>query len=252
VAWSGLLRFARSDGRSRAAGRSADFSLASSDFRALGAFFCNFLNRHLRPLPPRPSKRSPMSTKRSRGCERRRRNKDRPPSFLPRISKSKLFSSKLFQTILWRFCVISKGYKASKPHLAASKSFRRSRLHSAAFATPPDRIPPLRAVWARACAAVRWRLVGEGKGRRVHSGGVIRIERIVNLARSQIIRKEMSIFLPRDSATILSRAGVKCRGPTVRDRISGLGARAIERSQSGRTPNDRALFLPRNRHQSPS
>ena len=141
MAWSGLLRFARSDGRSRAAGRSADFSLASSDFRALGAFFCNFLNRHLRPLPPRPSKRSPMSTKRSRGCERRRRNEDRPPSFLPRISKSKLFLSKLFQTILWWFCVISKGYKTSKPHLAASKFLRRYRLLSAAFSIPPGRIP---------------------------------------------------------------------------------------------------------------
>jgi hypothetical protein len=152
-------------GRSRAAGRSADFSLASGDFRALGAFFCNFLNRHLRPLPPRPSKRSPMSTKQSRGCERSRRNKDRPPSFLAMISKSKLFSSKLFQTILWRFCGISKGYKGSKPHLAASKSFRRSRLLSAAFSMPPDRIPPSRAAWPLACAAIRWRLgCGKVKG----------------------------------------------------------------------------------------
>ena len=146
------------DGRSRAAGRSADFSLASSDFRALGAFFCNFLNRHLPPLPPRPSKRSPMSTKRSRGCERRRRNKDRPPSFLPRISKSKLFLSKLFQIILWWFCVISKGYKTSKPHLVASKFLRRYRLLSAAFSIPPGRIPSLRAVWARARSAVCGRL----------------------------------------------------------------------------------------------
>ena len=106
----------------------------------------------------RPSKRSPMSTKRSRGCERRRRNKDRPPSFLARISKSKLFLSKLLQTILWWFCVISKGYKTSKPHSAVSKFFRLCRLLSAAFSMPPDRIPSLRAVWARACPAIRRRL----------------------------------------------------------------------------------------------
>ena len=47
----------------------------------------------------------------------------RPPSFSPSFSKSRLFCSKLFQTFLWRFCGISRGYKASKPTLTASKFF---------------------------------------------------------------------------------------------------------------------------------
>ena len=46
-----------------------------------------------------------------------------PPSFSPSFSKSRLFCSKLFQTFLWRFCGISRGYKASKPTLTASKFF---------------------------------------------------------------------------------------------------------------------------------
>ena len=153
-----------------------------------------------------------MSTKRSRGCERRRRNKDRPPSFLPRISKSKLFLSKLFQTILWWFCVISKGYKTSKPHLVASKFFRRCRLlsaHSRCLPTAFRHSAPYGLERARPFAGV---CVVKGNGR-VHGGGVIRIERILNLARSQIIRKEMSIFLPRDSATILSRGEMSGADP---------------------------------------
>ena len=36
-----------------------------------------------------------------------------------------MFSSKDFQTFLWRFCGISRGYKGSKPKVSISKFFRR-------------------------------------------------------------------------------------------------------------------------------
>ena len=42
---------------------------------------------------------------------------------MPRISKSRLFSSKDFQIFLWRFCGISRGYKGSKPKVSPSKFF---------------------------------------------------------------------------------------------------------------------------------
>ncbi len=37
-----------------------------------------------------------------------------PPSLFPSFSKTPVFFSKLFQTKLWRFCGISRGYKGSK------------------------------------------------------------------------------------------------------------------------------------------
>ncbi len=46
------------------------------------------------------------------------------PSFLPSLSKSSMFSSKDFQTFLWPFCGISRGYKGSKPKVSISKFFR--------------------------------------------------------------------------------------------------------------------------------
>ena len=71
----------------------------------------------------------------------------------------------------------------------------------------------------RAAFARRRRMGPKGEGRswalgsgQAHGGGAIRIERILNLPRTQIIRNEMSIFLLRDSATILSRAPVKMSG----------------------------------------
>ena len=67
-----------------------------------------------------------------------------PSKPFPSFSKSRVFRSKLFQTNLWRFCGISMGYKASKRPLMVSKFFSFSRPFSAAFWTPPDRIPPPR------------------------------------------------------------------------------------------------------------
>ena len=43
------------------------------------------------------------------------------PSFFASFSKSALFSSKLFQRFLWRFCGISRGYNRSKPKESLSK-----------------------------------------------------------------------------------------------------------------------------------
>ena len=45
------------------------------------------------------------------------------PNFLPSFSKSSVFLSKLFQTFLWWFCGISRGYKVSKPKCPLSKLF---------------------------------------------------------------------------------------------------------------------------------
>jgi hypothetical protein len=45
------------------------------------------------------------------------------PIFLPSFSKSSVFLSKLFQTFLWWFCGISRGYKVSKPKCPLSKLF---------------------------------------------------------------------------------------------------------------------------------
>ena len=123
-----------------------------------------------RPIRTRACARSRKSASRSgRGGDARHRlarregakaaEQRRPPSFSARISKSRLFGSKLFQTILWRFCGISRGYKGSKPNLMASKFFRAAGTVSAKLWTPPRRIPPPRlAQGVRARSAVRGRL----------------------------------------------------------------------------------------------
>jgi hypothetical protein len=50
-----------------------------------------------------------------------------PSKPFPSFSKSGVFGSKLFQTKLWRFCGISRGYKASKRPLMLSKFFASGR-----------------------------------------------------------------------------------------------------------------------------
>ena len=57
----------------------------------------------------------------------------RPPSLFPSFSKTRVFGSKLFQTNLWLFCGISRGYKVSKRPLMLSKFFACSRPFLAAF-----------------------------------------------------------------------------------------------------------------------
>ena len=64
-----------------------------------------------------------------------------PSEPFPSFSKSGVFGSKLFQIKLWRFCGISRGYKASKRPLMVSKFFSSDRPFLTAFWTPPDRIP---------------------------------------------------------------------------------------------------------------
>jgi hypothetical protein len=151
----------------------------------------------LRPLPPRPSKRSPMSTKRSRGCERRRRNKDRPPSFLPRISKSKLFLSKLFPNNSLVVLCDFKGLQDFQTTFGGFQIFPSLSPPFSRILDParPHSVAP-RGMGSSALSRSRAFELQECTGR-VHGRGVIRIERIFNLARSQIIRKGMSIFLPR-------------------------------------------------------
>src|SRR5271168_4946690 len=73
-----------------------------------------------------------------------------PPGFLASFSKSRLFLSKDFQRFLWRFCVISTGYKGKKSKVSASKFFRRAGLVVDAFPAPWRRIPPTRAARGRA------------------------------------------------------------------------------------------------------
>jgi hypothetical protein len=132
--------------------------------------------------------------RRRRGRGRRRWNKRRPPSFSARISKSRLFGSKLFQTIPWRFCGISRSYKGSKPNLMASKFLRTTGPVSVTFWTPLRPIASPRAV------GVRRAFNGSRQKRRgrVHGGGAIRIERILKLARILILGNEMSLSFTAD------------------------------------------------------
>jgi hypothetical protein len=97
-----------------------------------------------------------------------------------------VFRSKLYQRNLWRFCGISKGYKASKPPLMVSKFFSFSRPFSAAFWTPPDRIPPPR---LGASGGPPDFTMQFGR-RRVHRGATIQIERIFNLTDDSISGKK--------------------------------------------------------------
>jgi hypothetical protein len=115
----------------------------------------------------------------------------RPPSFSARISKSRLFGSKLFQTILWRFCGISRGYKGSKPNLMTPNFFGPPtpfRSHSGHCYAPSPRAVGVR----RAFNGSRQKKRG-----RVH-GGAIRIERILKLARILILGNEMSLSFTAD------------------------------------------------------
>ena len=84
-----------------------------------------------------------------------------PSKPFPSFSKTRVFHSKLFQTKLWRFCKISRGYKVSKRPLMLSKFFASSRPLLAAF-----------------CLTLRCSSVD---GAFIHRGAATQIERILNL-----------------------------------------------------------------------
>jgi hypothetical protein len=97
-----------------------------------------------------------------------------------------VFRSKLFQRNLWRFCGISKGYKASKRPLMASKFFSLSRPFLDAFWTPPDRIRCL--AWSASDGPPDFTM--QFGRRRVHRRAAIQIERIFNLTDNPISGKK--------------------------------------------------------------
>jgi len=72
-------------------------------------------------------------------------------------------------------------YKGSKSNLMASKFFRAAGPVSATFWTPPRPIPRLARSGFEAFSGSR-AFVSQKKRGRVHGGGAIRIERILNLA----------------------------------------------------------------------
>jgi hypothetical protein len=114
----------------------------------------------------------------------------------------------------------------------------------------PHSVAP-RGMGSSALSRSRAFVLQECRGR-VHDGGVIRIERNFNLARSLIIRKKnVDISSARQRDDSFTSTGEMSGADRARSDIR-IARPAVERSQSGRTPNDRALLLPRNRHQSPS
>jgi hypothetical protein len=78
------------------------------------------------------------------------------------------------------------GYKFSKRPLMPSKFFSFSRPFSAAFWTPPDRIPPL--AWSASGGPPDFTM--QFGRRRVHRGAAIQIERIFNLTDNSISGKK--------------------------------------------------------------
>jgi hypothetical protein len=131
----------------------------------------------------------------------------RSPSFSASIPKSRLFCSKLFQAILWRFCGIPWVYKGSKPNLMVSKFFQTICPASAILETryaPFSASPPAVGV-SRAFNGSRTFVS--------HGGGAIRIERILNLARILILGNEMSL-----SFSFLSRSIAERIPPSARER----------------------------------
>src|SRR5271156_4830110 len=58
-------------------------------------------------------------------------------AFLPRISKSRPVFAKDFQRFLWRFCVISRGYRSSKPYFVSFQIFGLQTPNMGAARAPP-------------------------------------------------------------------------------------------------------------------
>src|ERR1700734_1732752 len=81
----------------------------------------------------RPRNDDPARFEAAGGRSRRWQNKGALPSLFQASPKTRVFRSKLFQTNLWRFCGISRGYKVSKRPLMLSKFFACSRPLLAAF-----------------------------------------------------------------------------------------------------------------------
>ena len=142
--------------------RRRDFSSASGDLKALGAFFCNFLIHDLRQL----ERRGGTLSRAGGQCARRRRSRgacgDRRDGEI--MAGSKLFS-KLFQishvflqafpkkalVVLWNF----NGLQGFQTQRAAFQIIRRARLP---FGLAPNAVAPHStdsAVAIRVCSAVR-------------------------------------------------------------------------------------------------
>jgi hypothetical protein len=110
------------------------YQLIASNVKSMTATCTNFCLSIGGGGPLFPLRRADRDTSSARSRTRARHGAPRcgkmrfggappPPSFSPSLSKSELFSSKLFQRKLWPFCGISMGCKASKPKVSSSKYF---------------------------------------------------------------------------------------------------------------------------------